>query len=230
MIKFNFFVFTFLILNATYSQNKVKESICKIKLDSIISNTTKEPFFKKNVKFDMEQSLISVHLEKDSIHDMEIIFINFSDTVGINKFKKPKNFSSEFFTYKFFYKGCSFHERVYTCEFVKNKNQLQYQINQMLLYYEKIENKEYLSPKKVKKIARSQGFKKICYQSLTPIKSHAYGVDGKIVWQLKECINDNTIKIVDIDPESGKILNYIERSYTPLERATYRNILQSLEH
>ncbi len=61
--------------------------------------------------------------------------------------------------------------------------------------------------------------KNICSQSLA--NSNYY--KNKTVWEIKDCSNNNEIKVLELDSKSGKELRLYKRNYYPWEKATYWN-------
>jgi hypothetical protein len=91
----------------------------------------------------------------------------------------------------------------------------------ILEYYNKIKSKVYLSPKQALKIAKVNGLKNICYQSLTSASFHNKDQD---VWQIQDCSSEKIAKVIELDPKSGKVLTLFERDYGKGEKAAYWKI------
>ena len=222
MKRIYYIILTFVSINLL-SQNKIytKEQ-CKLKHDSIFKNYFGEFFFKKNIKYNKEESYIDLYLTNDMKNDDDYkrIFLNINNDNDIKRYKKeyPKFYSSDYYKYEFYYKGKVFYERIYTCELVNDK-ELSDLINREIFdYYNKIKNKVYLSPKKATRIAKVNGLKNICYQSLTSASFHNKNRD---VWQIQDCSNEITGKIIELDPKTGKVLTLFERDYGKNGQAAY---------
>ncbi|MCA6066189.1 hypothetical protein JI747_003295 [Chryseobacterium sp. RG1] len=219
-IKYLIF-FLFLCINI-FSQDKIElKEQCRSKYDSVFKDFFGEEFLKKNIKYKEEESYIGLFTTNDieSDDDFKRIFININNIAALQKYlnQYPKYYN-EYYKYHFLYKGFVFHQRIYTCEFAYRKEVNDFSNNQVLEYYNKIKNKEYLSPKKAVKIAKANGFKNICYQSITNASFHNKNQD---VWQIQDCGNEKNTKVIELDPKSGKVLTLFERDYGKGEKASY---------
>jgi hypothetical protein len=217
--------FLFLCINI-FSQKKIhtKEQ-CRLQYDTIFKDFFGEKFFKKNIKYNKGESYINVFTTNDieNDDDYKIIFLNINNYDDIKKYVKeyPKFYSSDYYKYEFLYKGKAFYERIYTCELAKDKEVSDLINKEILEYYYKIKNKEYLSPREAIIIAKSNGFKNICYQSLTSASFHNKNQD---VWQIQDCSSEKIAKVIELHPKSGKVLTLFERDYEKGEKAAYWKI------
>ncbi|OCK52018.1 hypothetical protein BA768_13895 [Chryseobacterium sp. CBo1] len=223
-----YILFIFLGTNFS-SQNKINiEQQCKSLHDSVFKDFFGDKFYKKNIKYNKKESYIDLHLTNNIENDdnYKIIFLNLNNENDIKMYRKeyPKFYSSDFYVYNFFYRDMVFYHKVFTCELVKNKDLIDLINKQIINYYNKINTKKYLSPKKALKIAKINGLKNICYQSLTSASS--YNIDQDI-WQIQDCSNEKKAKVIELNPKTGKILNIYERNYGKGEKAAYWNFFKS---
>ncbi|MCY0979407.1 hypothetical protein OUO26_18880 [Chryseobacterium sp. CY350] len=77
-----------------------------------------------------------------------------------------------------------------------------------------------MNPKKILKLAKSNGLKNICYQSLT---EYSYYHKGEIIWVVKSCDDNKKITILEADPKTGKLLSLYKRDYYNTEKAAFWN-------
>ncbi|PZU05006.1 MAG: hypothetical protein DI622_19520 [Chryseobacterium sp.] len=226
-IKYYIIPFFFLSINILSQDSISIKEQCRTKYDSIFKNYFGEKFFRKNIKYDKSQSFIDIYLTNNIENDPEFkrIFLNVNNLSEIQKnIKQYPKYYSDYYIYVFLYKGIIFHERTYTCETVNKKEYFDYENKLILNYYNKIKNKEYISPKKALKIAKINGLKNICYQSLTSVSFHNKNQD---VWQIQDCSNEITGKIIELDPKTGKVLTLFKRDYGQSGQAAYWNLFKN---
>ncbi|MCY0978665.1 hypothetical protein PGH12_04625 [Chryseobacterium wangxinyae] len=212
-----------------FSQNKIdlKEQ-CKLQYDSIFKDYFGEKFFKKNIRFDEEQYFLRVLDTVDVKSEDDDMFISFlvnkNNTEFLKKIYKAQYFDYlDYYNYSFLYKGKPFSQMTYTCETVNKKEYSDYEYRFIMNYYNKIKNKEYISPRKALKIAKANGLKNICYQSLTNASFYNKNQD---VWQIQDCSNEKRSKVIEVNPKSGEVLTLFERGYKEGEKAAYWNLLK----
>ncbi|MCY0979405.1 hypothetical protein PGH12_04735 [Chryseobacterium wangxinyae] len=222
-----YIILIFLNVNLFSQVNITIKEQCKSEYDSIFKEFFGEKFFKKSIKYNKDESYINLFLTNDieNDDDFKMIFLNVNNQLDIQKYRNDyPNFDYlEHYNYNFLYKGKVFYKRIFLCELVNDKEVL-YLINKEILeYYNKIKNKEYLSPKKALKIAKANGMENICYQSLTSASLLNKNQD---VWQIKDCSNKEKAKVVELDPKSGEVLTIYERYYEKADKAAYWNLLK----
>ena len=165
-MKLKFYI-PFLFLYATFfSQNKVDiNEQCRVQYDSVFIKYFGDSFFQKNIKYDKSRSFIDVYLT-NNIEDIEngeefkTVYLNLKNYEDIKKYQKqyPKFYSRDHYTYLFLYKNYPFYQSIITCELVNKKEYSDFENALILSYYNKIKAKEYLSPKKISRIAKSKGW------------------------------------------------------------------------
>lgn len=220
-----YIILIFLGINL-FSQSKINiKEQCKLQYDSEFKNVFGDIFFKKNIKFNKEKHFLSidtVDINSDEYDTFITFFVNKNNTRLLKKLSNGKYFDyTDYYNYNFLYKGKTFYERTYRCEFTHRKEVNDFSNKEILEYYNKIKNKEYLSPKRALKIAKANGLKNICYQSLTSASFHNKNQD---VWQIEDCSNEITGKVIELDPRSGKVLSRFERDYGDSGKAAYWNL------
>lgn len=222
-MRITYFIILLFMFNFSFSQDKVNLiEQCKSKYDSIFKNYYGDSFFNENIKFNEKQYHLRVDTVNTNIDDFTTptsLYVNKNNTSLLEKVSHGNFFDYyEYYIYSFLYKGVVFHERTYTCEFANRKDVNDFSNKEILEYYNKIKRKEYIYPKKALKIAKANGLKNICYQSLTSASFHNKNQD---VWQIQDCSNKITTKVIEIDPKSGKVLSVFERDYEKGEKAAY---------
>ncbi|MEG0577539.1 MAG: hypothetical protein RR500_06730 [Bacilli bacterium] len=153
------------------------------------------------------------------------IYINKNNKQTLEKLSSKNYFDyTDYYAYNFLFKGNVFYHRIYICELVNNKK-LSNLINKEILdYYNKIKNKEYISPQKAVRIAKANGLKNICYQSLT---SASFYNRNQNVWQIQDCSSEKKAKVIELNPRSGKVLNMYDKNYEKVEKAAYWSFFNS---
>ncbi|MGD1320764.1 hypothetical protein [Chryseobacterium sp. 2R14A] len=214
--------FLFLFINI-FSQDKINlQEQCRLQYDSVFKDFFGDSFFKKNIVFNNNRYYLIVYTmdtNSDDYRTSSNIFINKNNIKPLEKLSKGNYFDySDYYNYRFLFRGNVFYENIYTCEFAYRKEVNDFSNKQILEYYNKIKNKEYVSPKKAVKIAKANGFKNICYQSITNASFHNKNQD---VWQIQDCSNEKITKVIELDPKSGKVLTLFERDYGKGEKASY---------
>ncbi|MEG0577538.1 MAG: hypothetical protein RR500_06725 [Bacilli bacterium] len=180
-----------------FSQNKINiEQQCKSQHDSVFKDFFGDKFFTKNIMFDKEKYSLrvdTIDIDSDDFNTSKTIYLNMNNIELLDKLYHNKYFNYyEYYKYSFLYRGKPFQQVTYTCEFINKKEQLDYENKEILDYYNKIKNKEYISPKKAVRIAKSNGLKNICYQSLTSASFYNRNQD---VWQIQDCSSEKKAKV-----------------------------------
>ncbi|MCA6066188.1 hypothetical protein JI747_003290 [Chryseobacterium sp. RG1] len=228
MFKTRYVLLLLFVSTRIFAQNNINTyEKYKIKYDSAFSKYFGKSFFKKNIKYSSEKYFLSVDtldISNDDNSNTKNFFINKKNIFLLSKFYNNDQYFSffDFYTYKFLYNGYSFYQKVYRSDFINNEKQFDFENEQVLDHYEKIKSKEYISPKKVFKIAKLKMFKNICSQSL--VSNNYY--KNKIFWEIKDCSNSSTINILELDSKDGKELRLYQRDYYPWEKANYWNKVQ----
>jgi len=223
MLKIKYAILLFFVGIQIFSQNNIDISESyKLKYDSAFSKSFGKSFFKKNIKYSTNKYFLKIDtldIDNEDNSNTENFFINKKNISVLSKFYNDKDryFSSYgFYTYNFLYNGYSFYQSIYRFDFINNKEQFNFENQQILEYYKKIQNKEYINPKKVSKIVKSKMLKNICSQSLVNNNTNT-------IWEIKDCSDNSTIKILELDSKSGKELRLYQRDYYPWEKAAYWN-------
>ncbi|MEG0577541.1 MAG: hypothetical protein RR500_06740 [Bacilli bacterium] len=212
-----------------FSQNKINiEQQCKSQHDSVFKDFFGDKFFTNNIRFDKDEYFLAADttdINSDDFNTSKIIYLNMNNVKLLEKLYHNKNFNyNEYYNYSFLYKGEPFQQITYTCEFINKKEKLDYGNKKIIDYYNKIKNKEYLSPQKAVRIAKANGLKNICYQSLTFASFYNRNQD---VWQIQDCSSEKKTKVIELNPKTGKVLNIYERNYGKGEKAAYWNLFKS---